>query len=145
MTVSVWWQGALLSMVVVLAFWLVLGFQRAGHEDIRARLLSNPAPRATTDIPRLTGPSTVRVADPFWLVRGFDGSEGGHDMTQTQQQGHSPFVLAEQAKRAEAFQLRIADKITAMDQGRIVAEGTPEEIRQEASLQKIYARGGVRP
>jgi uncharacterized membrane protein len=34
-------------------------------------------------------------------------------MTQTQQQGHSPFVLAEQAKRAEAFQLRIADKITA--------------------------------
>jgi uncharacterized membrane protein len=34
-------------------------------------------------------------------------------MTQTEQQEHSPFVLAEQAKRAEAFQLRVADKITA--------------------------------
>jgi uncharacterized membrane protein len=34
-------------------------------------------------------------------------------MTQTKQQAHSPFVLAEQAKRAEAFQLRVADKITA--------------------------------
>jgi uncharacterized membrane protein len=30
-----------------------------------------------------------------------------------QQPQHSPFVLAEQAKRAEAFQLRVADKITA--------------------------------
>jgi branched-chain amino acid transport system ATP-binding protein len=38
---------------------------------------------------------------------------------------------------------RIADRITAMDQGRIVAEGTPDEIRQESSLQKIYARGGA--
>jgi hypothetical protein len=27
-------------------------------------------------------------------------------MTQTEQQEHSPFVLAEQAKRAQAFQLR---------------------------------------
>jgi branched-chain amino acid transport system ATP-binding protein len=38
---------------------------------------------------------------------------------------------------------RIADRITAMDQGRVVAEGTPDEIRQESSLQKIYARGGA--
>jgi branched-chain amino acid transport system ATP-binding protein len=52
-------------------------------------------------------------------------------------------VLLIEHDLAAAF--KIADKITAMDQGRIVAEGTPEEIRQEASLQKIYARGGVRP
>jgi branched-chain amino acid transport system ATP-binding protein len=36
---------------------------------------------------------------------------------------------------------RIADRITAMDQGRIVAEGTPDEIRKEANLKKIYLRG----
>jgi branched-chain amino acid transport system ATP-binding protein len=42
---------------------------------------------------------------------------------------------------AAAF--RIADRITAMDQGRIVAEGTPDEIRNESSLRKIYARGGA--
>jgi branched-chain amino acid transport system ATP-binding protein len=52
-------------------------------------------------------------------------------------------VLLIEHDLAAAF--KIADKITAMDQGRIVAEGTPEEIRQESSLQKIYARGGVRP
>ena len=34
-------------------------------------------------------------------------------MTDNGQQQHSPFVLAEQAKRAQAFQLRVADKITA--------------------------------
>jgi len=44
---------------------------------------------------------------------------------------------------AAAF--KIADRITAMDQGRVVAEGTPEEIRQEANLQKIYTRGSARP
>ena len=43
---------------------------------------------------------------------------------------------------AAAF--RIADRITAMDQGKIVAEGSPAEIRQESSLQKIYARGGAK-
>jgi branched-chain amino acid transport system ATP-binding protein len=52
-------------------------------------------------------------------------------------------VLLIEHDLAAAF--KIADRITAMDQGRIVAEGTPEEIRQESSLQKIYARGGVRP
>ena len=35
---------------------------------------------------------------------------------------------------------RIADWITALDQGRIVAEGTPAEIRKEAHLQRIYLR-----
>jgi branched-chain amino acid transport system ATP-binding protein len=35
---------------------------------------------------------------------------------------------------------RIADWITALDQGRIVAEGPPAEIRKEASLQRIYLR-----
>jgi hypothetical protein len=55
-------RRALLSMVILLALWLVPGFQRAGHEDIRARPLSNRVPRATTDIPRVTDPSTPRVA-----------------------------------------------------------------------------------
>ncbi len=50
-------------------------------------------------------------------------------------------VLLIEHDLATAF--RIADRITAMDQGRIVAEGTPDEIRQEASLQKIYAAGGA--
>jgi branched-chain amino acid transport system ATP-binding protein len=50
-------------------------------------------------------------------------------------------VLLIEHDLAAAF--RIADKITAMDQGRIVAEGSPDEIRQESSLQKIYARGGA--
>jgi branched-chain amino acid transport system ATP-binding protein len=35
---------------------------------------------------------------------------------------------------------RIADWITALDQGRIVAEGPPDEIRKEASMQRIYLR-----
>jgi branched-chain amino acid transport system ATP-binding protein len=38
---------------------------------------------------------------------------------------------------------RIADRVTAMDRGRIVAEGTPEEIRKEGRLQAIYTRGGA--
>jgi branched-chain amino acid transport system ATP-binding protein len=50
-------------------------------------------------------------------------------------------VLLIEHDLATAF--RIADRITAMDQGRIVAEGTPEEIRGEASLQKIYTGGGA--
>ena len=37
----------------------------------------------------------------------------------------------------------IADRITAMDQGRIVAEGTPEEIRKESRLAEIYMRGAA--
>jgi branched-chain amino acid transport system ATP-binding protein len=40
---------------------------------------------------------------------------------------------------------RIADRITAMDQGRIVADGTPDEIRKEANLKKIYLRGTAAP
>ena len=36
---------------------------------------------------------------------------------------------------------RIADRVTAMDQGRIVAEGTPDEIRRAESMQRIYHRG----
>lgn len=35
----------------------------------------------------------------------------------------------------------IADRVTALDRGRIVAEGTPDEIRGEASLNEIYLRG----
>jgi branched-chain amino acid transport system ATP-binding protein len=50
-------------------------------------------------------------------------------------------VLLIEHDLAAAF--KIADRITAMDQGRIVAEGSAEEIRQEASLQKIYSRGGA--
>jgi hypothetical protein len=33
-------------------------------------------------------------------------------VTQTEQQGHSPFVLAHEAQSAADFQLRITDKIT---------------------------------
>ncbi len=50
-------------------------------------------------------------------------------------------VLLIEHDLATAF--RIADRITAMDQGRVVAEGTPEEIRGEASLRKIYESGGA--
>ena len=35
----------------------------------------------------------------------------------------------------------LAHRITAMDQGRIVAEGTPDEIRKESRLAEIYMRG----
>jgi branched-chain amino acid transport system ATP-binding protein len=35
----------------------------------------------------------------------------------------------------------IADRVTALDRGRIVAEGTPDEIRGESSLNEIYLRG----
>lgn len=38
---------------------------------------------------------------------------------------------------------RLADSVTAMDQGRIVAEGTPAEIRKEASINRIYMRGSA--
>jgi branched-chain amino acid transport system ATP-binding protein len=51
-------------------------------------------------------------------------------------------VLLIEHDLATAF--RIADTITAMDQGRIVASGTPEEIRREATLKTIYQRGGAK-
>ncbi len=50
-------------------------------------------------------------------------------------------VLLIEHDLAAAF--KIADRITAMDQGKIVAEGTPDEIRQEGNLKKIYASGGA--
>jgi len=33
--------------------------------------------------------------------------------------------------------------VTAMDQGRVVAEGTPDEIRKESSLKRIYMGAGA--
>jgi branched-chain amino acid transport system ATP-binding protein len=33
---------------------------------------------------------------------------------------------------------RIVDRVTAMAEGRVVAEGTPDEIRKEATLRRIY-------
>src|SRR5262249_32163594 len=45
-------------------------------------------------------------------------------------------VLLIEHDLAAAF--RIADRVTAMDQGRVVAEGTPDEIRKESSLKRIY-------
>jgi branched-chain amino acid transport system ATP-binding protein len=50
-------------------------------------------------------------------------------------------VLLIEHDLAAAF--RIADRVTAMDRGRIVASGTPAEMRQATSLQAIYL--GVRP
>jgi branched-chain amino acid transport system ATP-binding protein len=50
-------------------------------------------------------------------------------------------VLMIEHDLAAAF--RIADRITAMDLGEIVAEGTPDEIRRESSLRAIYQRGGA--
>ncbi len=38
---------------------------------------------------------------------------------------------------------RIADRVTALDQGCIVADGTADEIRNAAALQRIYTRGGA--
>jgi branched-chain amino acid transport system ATP-binding protein len=50
-------------------------------------------------------------------------------------------VLLIEHDLAAAF--RIADTITAMDQGRIIASGTPDEIRGDARLRGIYLRGGA--
>jgi branched-chain amino acid transport system ATP-binding protein len=44
---------------------------------------------------------------------------------------------------AAAF--RIADRVSAMDEGRIIAEGPPALLRGDAQLQRIYARGGAAP
>ncbi|HXP94388.1 MAG TPA: ABC transporter ATP-binding protein [Candidatus Binatia bacterium] len=52
----------------------------------------------------------------------------------------STTVLLIEHDLAAAFQ--IADRVTALDRGRIVAEGTPDEIRREARLNEIYLRGG---
>ena len=37
-----------------------------------------------------------------------------------------------------AASFRIADRVTAMAEGRVVAEGTPDEIRTDATLRRIY-------
>jgi branched-chain amino acid transport system ATP-binding protein len=55
-------------------------------------------------------------------------------------------VLLIEHDLAAAF--RIADRVTAMAEGRVVAEGTPDEIRKEATLRRIYmgapaANGGA--
>jgi branched-chain amino acid transport system ATP-binding protein len=55
-------------------------------------------------------------------------------------------VLLIEHDLAAAF--RIADRVTAMVEGRVVAEGTPDEIRTEAMLRQIYmgapaANGGA--
>jgi ABC transporter substrate binding protein/ABC transporter family protein len=50
-------------------------------------------------------------------------------------------VLLIEHDLAAAF--RIADRVTAMDQGRVVAEGTPDEIRKESSLKRIYMGAGA--
>jgi branched-chain amino acid transport system ATP-binding protein len=50
-------------------------------------------------------------------------------------------VLLIEHDLAAAF--RIADRVTAMDQGRVVAEGTPDEIRKKAHLRQLYM--GTKP
>jgi branched-chain amino acid transport system ATP-binding protein len=50
-------------------------------------------------------------------------------------------ILAIEHDLAVAF--RLADRITAMDRGRVVAEGTADEIRAEPQLKAIYSRGGA--
>lgn len=42
---------------------------------------------------------------------------------------------------AAAF--RVADRVSAMDQGQVVAEGPPDLIRDNEALQRIYLRGGA--
>lgn len=50
-------------------------------------------------------------------------------------------VLLIEHDLAAAF--RIADRVTVMDQGRVVAEGTPDDIRKKANLRQIYM--GTKP
>ena len=50
-------------------------------------------------------------------------------------------VLMIEHDLAAAF--RVADCVTAMDRGRIVASGTPESIRSKTILQQIYTLGKV--
>ena len=42
---------------------------------------------------------------------------------------------------AAAF--RVADRVSALDQGQVVAEGPPALIRDDEALQRIYLRGGA--
>jgi branched-chain amino acid transport system ATP-binding protein len=51
-------------------------------------------------------------------------------------------VLLIEHDLAAAF--RIADRVTAMNEGRVVAEGTPDEIRKDSSLERIYMGPPVR-
>jgi branched-chain amino acid transport system ATP-binding protein len=45
-------------------------------------------------------------------------------------------VLLIEHDLAAAF--RVADRVSAMSEGRVIAEGTPEEMRREATLRRIY-------
>jgi len=45
-------------------------------------------------------------------------------------------VLLIEHDLAAAF--RIADRVSAMSEGRVIAEGTPDEMRREATLRRIY-------
>jgi len=36
----------------------------------------------------------------------------------------------------------LADRITAMNEGRVIAEGTPEAVRSDAEVQRVYLGGG---
>ena len=38
---------------------------------------------------------------------------------------------------------RLADRITAMNEGRVIAEGAPEEVRANAELQRVYLGDGA--
>jgi ABC-type branched-subunit amino acid transport system ATPase component/ABC-type branched-subunit amino acid transport system permease subunit len=37
----------------------------------------------------------------------------------------------------------LADRITAMNEGRVIAEGTPQEVRNHAEVQRVYLGSGV--
>jgi len=34
--------------------------------------------------------------------------------------------------------MRISDRVVAMDEGRIIADGTPEEVRESAAVIEAY-------
>jgi branched-chain amino acid transport system ATP-binding protein len=51
---------------------------------------------------------------------------------------HMGFVLIEHDLD---IALRVVDRVTVLDNGRLLKEGTPEEIENDAEVQSIYMGG----
>jgi branched-chain amino acid transport system ATP-binding protein len=105
------------------------------YSDMPVRDLGYGTQRQLEIVMALAGEPRLMLLDE--PMAGLSTSETALTVEMIRSLDRSITVLLVEHDLAAAF--AIADRVTAMDQGRIVADGTPDELRQGSSLAGIVA------